>query len=63
MNTCSRELVPEGETAVRSLTIAADGSLVVAANNKGSCFVWQLGENDTSVRSIILLVIFWSIDC
>lgn len=29
-------------TAVRSLTVASDGSLVVAANNKGVCYVWRL---------------------
>ena len=34
-NACSCELVPEVGTAVRSLTVALDGSLVVAANNQG----------------------------
>jgi G protein beta subunit-like protein len=33
-NACSCELVPEVGTAVRSLTVAMDGSLVVAANNR-----------------------------
>ena len=41
-NACSYELVPEVGTAVRSLTVASDGSLVVAANNKGVCYVWRL---------------------
>ena len=41
-NACSYELVPEVGTAVRSLTMASDGSLVVAANNKGACYVWRL---------------------
>lgn len=35
-NACSCELVPEVGTAVRSLTVALDGSLVVAANNAGA---------------------------
>ena len=35
-NACSCELVPEVGTAVRSLTVALDGSLVVAANNQGA---------------------------
>ena len=35
-NACSCELVPEVGTAVRSLTVALDGSLVVAANNQGT---------------------------
>ncbi|KAL4424233.1 hypothetical protein ABPG75_001534 [Micractinium tetrahymenae] len=40
-NACSCELVPEVGTAVRSLTVAMDGSLVVAANNSGTCYVWR----------------------
>ncbi|KAH7557300.1 hypothetical protein JRO89_XS11G0108200 [Xanthoceras sorbifolium] len=35
-------LVPEVDTAVRSLTVMWDGSLVVAANNHGTCYVWRL---------------------
>ncbi|KAH7572703.1 hypothetical protein JRO89_XS03G0000700 [Xanthoceras sorbifolium] len=41
-NSCSCELVPEVDTAVRSLTVMWDGSLVVAANNHGTCYVWRL---------------------
>ncbi|KAI3914399.1 hypothetical protein MKW92_016061 [Papaver armeniacum] len=41
-NSCSCELVPEVDTAVRSLTVMWDGSLVVAANNNGTCYVWRL---------------------
>uniref|UniRef100_A0A803MA72 Target of rapamycin complex subunit LST8 n=1 Tax=Chenopodium quinoa TaxID=63459 RepID=A0A803MA72_CHEQI len=41
-NSCSCELVPEVDTAVRSLTVMFDGTLVVAANNNGTCFVWRL---------------------
>mmetsp|Transcript_32623 Transcript_32623/g.45270 ORF Transcript_32623/g.45270 Transcript_32623/m.45270 type:complete len:316 (+) Transcript_32623:173-1120(+) len=41
-NACSCELVPEVGTAVRSLSASADGSLVVAANNNGTCYVWRL---------------------
>ena len=28
--------------AVRSISIASDGSLVVAANSSGTCYVWKL---------------------
>ena len=28
-------------TAVRSLTVAMDGSLMVAANSNGTCYVWR----------------------
>jgi len=41
-NACSCELVPEVGTAVRSLTVALDGSLMVAANNNGTCYVWRM---------------------
>ncbi|KAJ7564203.1 hypothetical protein O6H91_02G006900 [Diphasiastrum complanatum] len=41
-NSCSFELVPEVDTAIRSLTVMFDGSLVVAANNHGTCYVWRL---------------------
>nr|KAJ0216396.1 hypothetical protein LSAT_V11C300151090 [Lactuca sativa] len=47
-NSCSCELV---DTSMRSLTVMWDGSLVVAVNNKGTCYVWRLlrgtrGTND-----------------
>jgi len=50
-NTCTRALVPSGkvETPLRSISISANGKRVVAANNKGQCFVWRLGGDDTSV--------------
>jgi G protein beta subunit-like protein len=41
-NACSYELVPEGKNAIRSVTIASDGTLVLAANDKGHIFVWKL---------------------
>ncbi|GBG59631.1 hypothetical protein CBR_g49895 [Chara braunii] len=43
-NSCSYELVPEVDTAIRSLTVMWDGSLAVAANNKGTCYVWRLSR-------------------
>jgi len=45
-NQCSYELVPDGKTAIRSLTVASDASLVLAANNRGTCFVWKLGRGN-----------------
>lgn len=39
---CSCELVPEIGTAVRSLTVALDGTMIVAANNNGTCYVWRM---------------------
>jgi len=47
-NACSRELVPDGEISIRSITISGDGSKAVSSNNTGKCFIWKLGEKDTS---------------
>lgn len=43
-NSCSCELVPEVDTAIRSLTVMWDGSLVIAANNNGTCYVWRVSR-------------------
>lgn len=34
--------VPDGKNPVRSLSIASDASIVVAANNRGTFFSWKL---------------------
>jgi G protein beta subunit-like protein len=41
-NACTHELVPEEDVPMRSLSIASDGSLLVAGNNKGSVYVWKM---------------------
>uniref|UniRef100_A0A5B7BPY3 Target of rapamycin complex subunit LST8 n=1 Tax=Davidia involucrata TaxID=16924 RepID=A0A5B7BPY3_DAVIN len=50
-NSCSCELVPEVDTAVRSLTVMWDGSLVVAANNNGTCYVWRLLKGNQTMTN------------
>jgi len=47
-NKCTREHLTEGETAIRSITVAPNATQVVAANNKGHAFIWSLGADDTS---------------
>jgi G protein beta subunit-like protein len=42
-NSCSYELVPDGKCAIRSITVASDASLVLAANNRGTVYAWKLG--------------------
>jgi len=42
-NSCY-ELVPDGKVAIRSITVASDASMVLAANNRGTVFVWKLGK-------------------
>ncbi|ORX90652.1 WD repeat-containing protein pop3 [Basidiobolus meristosporus CBS 931.73] len=47
-NCCSYELVPEEDVPVRSVTVAGDGSMLVAGNNKGNCYVWRTSNPDFS---------------
>ncbi|KAF9149017.1 TOR complex subunit lst8, partial [Linnemannia schmuckeri] len=37
-SSCTHELVPEEDVPIRSVTVASDGSSLVAANNKGNCY-------------------------
>ena len=48
--------VPEVDTAVRSLTVMWDGSMVVAANNRGTCYVWRLLKGTQVSESTCLLL-------
>jgi len=54
-NACSCELVPELNTAVRSVSISLNGTMVVAANNNGVCYVWKLMKRSGSVGGLTTL--------
>lgn len=41
-NTCTHQLVPEDDVPVRSVSVASDGTMLVAGNNKGNCYVWKM---------------------
>lgn len=45
-NACSAELVPDGTKAIRCVSVAHDATLLAAANDQGSVFVWRLGMSD-----------------
>lgn len=45
-NQCTYELVPDGKTAIRSIVVASDASMVLACTNRGTCFVWKLGKGN-----------------
>ncbi|KAL2918465.1 TOR complex subunit lst8 [Polyrhizophydium stewartii] len=53
-NSCTHELVPEEDTPVRSVSMANDGSLLVAANNKGNYYVWRTrtGQDATEFEAL-----------
>eukprot|EP00123_Amoebidium_parasiticum_P001387 comp12457_c0_seq1/m.7392 comp12457_c0_seq1/g.7392 ORF comp12457_c0_seq1/g.7392 comp12457_c0_seq1/m.7392 type:complete len:319 (-) comp12457_c0_seq1:84-1040(-) len=59
MNRCNEELIPEPDGAIRSITVARDGSLLVASTNTGNCYVWRLdrpvgspGSSLTALRQL-----------
>ncbi|KAI9206361.1 WD40-repeat-containing domain protein [Polychytrium aggregatum] len=41
-NACSHELMPEEDIPARSVTMASDGSMLIAANNKGNIYAWKM---------------------
>ncbi|KIM29570.1 hypothetical protein M408DRAFT_305544 [Serendipita vermifera MAFF 305830] len=44
-NECDLELAPEADVPMRSITMAHDGSFLVAANHEGNCFVWRMTDD------------------
>ncbi|KAL0885670.1 hypothetical protein Bca101_009653 [Brassica carinata] len=42
MNASTIELVPEPDTAIRSLSVKGDGTILVAANDRGTCYIWNI---------------------
>ncbi|KAI8888530.1 WD40 repeat-like protein [Backusella circina FSU 941] len=53
-HSCTHELRPEEGVPMRSVTVASDGSMLIAVNNKGNCYVWKLpnGADTTDVEPI-----------
>ncbi|KAF1799452.1 WD40-repeat-containing domain protein [Mucor lusitanicus] len=47
-HSCTHELVPEEGVPMRSVTVASDGSMLIAVNNKGNCYVWKLSNGPDS---------------
>lgn len=47
-NACTHELVPEDDVAMRSVSLASDGSMLVAGNNKGNVYVWRMLATSSS---------------
>lgn len=47
-NQCTHELVPEEDAPMRSVSIATDGSLLCAGNNRGNVYVWKMMATKSS---------------
>eukprot|EP00051_Salpingoeca_urceolata_P005846 m.78021 g.78021 ORF g.78021 m.78021 type:complete len:306 (-) comp14569_c1_seq2:52-969(-) len=45
-NRCFEHLIPEPDTAVRSISISPNGLLMAAVNNEGNCFIWELSDGE-----------------
>lgn len=48
-NICSHELTPAGDVPIRSVSLASDGSCLVAGNNKGQCYVWKVNDEHSGL--------------
>jgi len=47
-NTQRKKASPEGTKPIRSITAASDGSVAVAANESGNCYVWSISGQGAS---------------
>lgn len=47
-NKCTHQLIPEDDVSVSSVSIASDGSLLAAGNNKGDVYIWRMFQNQES---------------
>ena len=43
-NGCSHDLVPEEDVPIRSVTVASEGSCLVAGNHHGNVYVWRINS-------------------
>ncbi|KAL7664783.1 Uncharacterized protein ABC855_g2038 [[Candida] zeylanoides] len=50
-NHCTHHLIPEDDVPINSLSVASDGSMLVAGNNRGNCYVWKM-HNSRDVTSL-----------
>ncbi|CAP93000.1 Pc16g03300 [Penicillium rubens Wisconsin 54-1255] len=49
---CTHQLIPEEDTAVLSVSVASDGSLLCAGNKKGNVYLWRMVQTDDTTRII-----------
>ena len=43
-NQCTHELIPEEDVPTRSVSVATDGSMLVAGNNNGNVYIWRMTQ-------------------
>lgn len=47
-DTCTHQLIPEDSVPVRSVSVASDGSMLIAGNNTGNVYVWKMVNSKDS---------------
>ncbi|KIV88658.1 hypothetical protein PV10_08322 [Exophiala mesophila] len=45
---CTHQLIPDEDVSVSSVSVASDGSLLAAGNNKGDVYIWRMYQNHDS---------------
>ncbi|KAL1955982.1 hypothetical protein VTO42DRAFT_7882 [Malbranchea cinnamomea] len=43
---CTHQLIPEEDVSVASVSVASDGSLLCAGNNKGNVYIWRMIQQE-----------------
>ncbi|KMU73419.1 WD repeat-containing protein pop3 [Coccidioides immitis RMSCC 3703] len=56
-NRCSHQLIPEEDVSVASVSVASDGSLLCAGNNKGNVYLWRMVQ-DHDLTKIVPIATF-----
>ncbi|KAI1929629.1 TOR complex subunit lst8 [Ophidiomyces ophidiicola] len=56
-NRCSHQLIPEEDVSVASVSVASDGSLLCAGNNKGNVYLWRMVQ-DRDITNIVPIATF-----
>lgn len=51
-NKCIHQLALEDDIPLQSLSVASDGSMLVAGNNKGNCYVWKMPSQTDSASLV-----------
>ncbi|PGH12330.1 hypothetical protein AJ80_06740 [Polytolypa hystricis UAMH7299] len=54
---CTHQLIPEEDVSVASVSVASDGSLLCAGNNKGNVYLWRMIQ-DRDVTNIVPIAMF-----
>ncbi|KAK2760851.1 TOR complex subunit lst8 [Arachnomyces sp. PD_36] len=49
---CTHQLIPEEGISIASVSVASDGSLLCAGNNKGNVYIWRMLQEDEVTKIV-----------